>query len=53
MRINCTTKRGKVYKTFLYISLGMSILSLGGTWIWDVWNKVPSNIHVRAGMEQH
>lgn len=52
MRINCTTKRGKVYKTFLYISLGMSILSLGGTWIWDVWNKVPSNIHVRAGMEQ-
>lgn len=52
MRVNKRTKRGKIYKSFLYICLCLSILSLGGMWIWDVWNKVPSNIHVRAGMEQ-
>lgn len=52
MKVNKMTKRGKIYKSFLYISLSLSILSLGGTWIWDIWNKVPSNIHVRAGVEQ-
>jgi len=52
MKVNRTTKRGKIYKSFLYISLCLSILTLGGTWIRDVWNKVPSNIHVRAGVEQ-
>ncbi len=52
MKVNGTTKRGKVYKFFLYISLCLSILSLGSVWIWDTWNKVPSNIHVRAGVEQ-
>ena len=52
MKINCTEKRGKIYRIFLYIGLCLSILTLGGVWIWDVWNKVPSNIRVRAGVEQ-
>ena len=52
MKVNDKTKRGKLYKIFLYISLSLSILSLGGIWVWNTWNKVPSNIHVRAGVEQ-
>lgn len=52
MRIDKKTKKGQYYRNSLYIVLSLSILSLGGTWIWDVWNKVPSNIHVRAGVEQ-
>lgn len=52
MRIDKKTKKGQYYRNSLYIVLSLSILFLGGTWIWDVWNKVPSNIHVRAGVEQ-
>ena len=52
MKVNRTTKRGKIYQFFLYVSLSLSILSLAGTWVWNTWNKVPSNIRVRAGEEQ-
>lgn len=52
MKVSIRTKRGKIYRFFLYVSLSLSILSLAGTWIWNTWNKVPSNIHVRAGEEQ-
>lgn len=52
MRIDKKTKKGKYYRSALYIVLSLSILSLGATWIWDIWNRVPSNIHVRAGVEQ-
>lgn len=52
MRVDKSTPKGKVYKYFLYMSLSLSLAALGVIWIWDVWNKVPSNIHVRAGIEQ-
>lgn len=52
MKIDMHTKRGKFYRNFLYISLSLSVLTFMGTWIWEVWNKVPSNIFVRAGEEQ-
>ena len=52
MKVNSMTPRGKIYRIFLYSSLSMSILLLASTWIWDTWNKVPSNIHVRAGVRQ-
>ena len=52
MRVDKSTPKGKVYKYFLYMSLSLSLAALGIIWIWDVWNKVPSNIHVRAGIEQ-
>ena len=52
MRIDRRTKKGKIYQSFLYICLCLTILLSGGIWMWDIWNKVPSNIHVRAGVEQ-
>ena len=52
MRIDRETKRGKIYQSFLYLGLCLTILLSGGIWMWDIWNKVPSNIHVRAGVEQ-
>lgn len=52
MRVDKRTQKGRTYQCFLYIILGLSMTALGGVWIWDVWNKVPSNIHVRAGVEQ-
>ncbi len=52
MKVDRLSKRGKKYRLFLYISLYLSILLWGGIWIWDMWNKVPSTISVRAGIEQ-
>ena len=52
MRENGKLKKRNIGKKILYVSVSMSILSVCGTWIWSVWNKVPSNIHVRAGEGQ-
>jgi len=52
MLIDKRTKKGKIYQSFLYLCLCLTILLAGGFWMWDIWNKVPSNIHVRAGVEQ-
>lgn len=52
MKIDKKTSKGRFYKYFLYITLSLSMTAMGVTWIWDIWNKVPSNIHVRAGVEQ-
>lgn len=52
MRIDKRNRRGKNYRKILYITFGLSIVTLGTMWLWDVWNKVPSNIHVRAGQKQ-
>ena len=42
----------KINKILIYILVSLSILSLSGVWIWSIWNKVPSNIRVRAGEGQ-
>lgn len=52
MKIDRKTPKGRIYKYFLYITLSFSTAAFCLVWIWDVWNKVPSNIHVRAGVEQ-
>ena len=52
MKVDQNTKLGKCYKRFLYICLSLSLLTLMATWIWEVWNTIPSNIFVRAGEEQ-
>ena len=52
MRIDKRNKKNKFYKKILYITFSLSIVTLGSIWIWVMWNKVPSNIHVRAGQEQ-
>lgn len=52
MKIDKNQKRGRIYRKILYIGFGVSAMTLCSTWIWDIWNKVPSNIHVRAGQEQ-
>ena len=52
MRIDKKTKKGRTYQLFLYFCLCLIMLFSGGFWVWDTWNKVPSNIHVRAGVEQ-
>ena len=45
-------KKRNRYIKMLYVSMSLSILTLCGIWMWNVWNKVPSNIHVRAGEGQ-
>lgn len=52
MRIDRRNRKRKIYRRILYIAVSLSIVTLGGIWIWNVWNKVPSKIHVRAGQEQ-
>ena len=52
MEENRMEKRKRRYRFFLYISLCSSLLTLGLVWVRDVWNKVPSNIHLKAGVEQ-
>ena len=52
MKVDKNTKQGKIYRKFLYIGLSLSILTLTGYWVWEVWNTVPSNIFVRAGEKQ-
>lgn len=52
MRINIDTKRGKIYKSFVFSMITVSSISLGMFWIWNTWNKVPSDINVRIGMEE-
>lgn len=52
MKIDKRTKKGRIYQLFLYFCLCLIVLFSGGFWIWDTWNRVPSNIHVRAGVEQ-
>lgn len=52
MKIDRKTKRGKAYCKFLYASLTLALLTLTGVWLWEIWNRVPSDIRVRAGEEQ-
>ena len=52
MRVDKHTHKGKTYQLFLYSCLCLIIVLAGGIWMWEVWNKVPSNIRVRAGIEQ-
>lgn len=52
MKIDKNQKRGRIYRKILYIGFGVSAMTLCSIWIWNIWNKVPSNIHVRAGQEQ-
>ncbi len=52
MKIDRKSRRGKAYCKFLYASLVLSLLTLTGVWIWELWNRVPSDIRVRAGKEQ-
>ncbi len=52
MKIDKNTKRGKRYCKFLYTSLGLSLLTLMGVWLLEIWNRVPSDIRVRAGAPQ-
>ena len=39
-------------KMIIYFFWSISILVIGSLWIWSIWNKVPSNIRVRAGEGQ-
>ena len=41
-----------INKMIIYFFWSISILVIGGLWIWSIWNKVPSNIRVRAGEGQ-
>ncbi len=52
MKINKNSKRGRIYCRFLHTSLALSLLTLTGLWLLEVWNRVPSDIRVRAGAPQ-
>ena len=45
-------ENNNMYKIIIYILGIISILAVGCLWIWSIWNKVPSNIRVRAGEGQ-
>lgn len=45
-------KKSNRNRRLCFIILGMFLFSVSCTWIWSIWNKVPSNIHVRAGEGQ-
>ena len=38
----------KIKKSFGVIFFILFLFSISFVWVWNVWNKVPSNIHVRA-----
>ena len=42
----------KIKKSFGVIFFILYLFSISFVWVWNVWNKVPSNIHVRAGEDQ-
>ncbi|MBQ9990754.1 MAG: SpoIVB peptidase [Lachnospiraceae bacterium] len=52
MRVNKHKKRGKICCRFFILSLVLLGLTLTGAWIFELWNRVPSAIRVRAGQEE-
>lgn len=48
----CENLRRKVYRTCLYIALAGSVAALVFTCYFALWRKVPSNIKIRAGVDQ-
>ena len=42
----------KIKKSVGVIFFILFLFSISFVWVWNVWNKVPSNIHVRAGEDQ-
>ena len=52
MRVDRRTNKGKKYQSFLCGCLCLTIVFSIIMWVWNIWNKVPSNILVRAGVEQ-
>ena len=52
MKIDFETKRGKLYRKFVRSMIAINSISLVLFWIWGTWKKVPSDLNVRAGVEQ-
>ena len=52
MKVDKNTGKGKIYKICLYMILTTSVFTLAFLWVWDIWNRVPASIYVRAGEEQ-
>ena len=52
MRIVENNNRVKIYRFFLYVSLGIALMTLAVMWVWEIWNRVPSDIRLRAGKEE-
>ncbi len=48
----CENLRIKVYRTCLYIALAGSVAALVFTCYFALWRKVPSNIKIKAGVDQ-
>ena len=51
MRLNKHKKNGKINKFFPF-TLMLLVLTLTGVWILELWNRVPSDIRVRAGHQE-
>lgn len=50
--IDMTKKQEKVYRIFLYLVLAAAVIALMVTVYLTYWNKIPSTIKIRAGVEQ-
>lgn len=50
--IDMTKKQEKLYRIFLYAVLAAAVIALMVTVYLTYWNKIPSTIKIRAGVEQ-
>ena len=47
-----TKRQERVYRGFLYLLLGVAVIALGAVIYVAYWDKIPSTIKIRAGVEQ-
>lgn len=50
--IYMTKRQERVYRGFLYLLLGVAVIALGAVIYVAYWDKIPSTIKIRAGVEQ-
>mgnify|MGYP006893953864 CR=1 FL=1 len=50
--IEMTEQQERIYRNFLYLVLAAALIALTVTVYLTYWNKIPSTIKIRAGVEQ-
>ncbi len=50
--IDMTEQQERIYRIFLYLVLAVALIALTVTAYLTYWNKIPSTIKIRAGVEQ-
>ncbi len=50
--VDMTRQQERIYRSFLYLVLTAAVAALIVTVYLTYWNKIPSTIKIRAGVEQ-